>query len=457
MIEVSNGQDMVKLCQERKPDIAFVDIKMPYMNGLDAIEKSKESSEATEYVIISGYSDFEYAQRGIRLGVNEYLLKPADEEQLRKVAGKLKEKLKLRKRESNSRFQLRVMEAFNNYLTVGKTGIEQEPSENKYGYLGFIIYVKTNTQTHSQSMASQRELIELIRKSGDDVVARKGYYAISITGEGFPCVIFAGDDELKSYIISSMKKNIMAVKEKNNKIFQYAMYFKKDTLEEVYQVCEKMDAEAYMGMNYSSGKVYEYQESRFGSKEREFLKMVEQLLNAWESADGMACNEIMNHLWRRYKDETLDVDLVNISRYCSFITCVNIVGDSLKLFCESFVKQSDLMYGNVVREESDMIEQVKKYIQKHYMNDISISQIADHFELTANYLSTIFHRKTGDKFIDYLTRVRMEAAKKLLIQNLSASVQDIALMVGYNSARHFSALFQKTTGETPTSYRKSQS
>lgn len=227
MIEVSNGQDMVKLCQERKPDIAFVDIKMPYMNGLDAIEKSKESSEATEYVIISGYSDFEYAQRGIRLGVNEYLLKPADEEQLRKVAGKLKEKLKLRKRESNSRFQLRVMEAFNNYLTVGKTGIEQEPPENKYGYLGFIIYVKTNTQTHSQSMASQRELIELIRKSGDDVVARKGYYAISITGEGFPCVIFAGDDELKSYIISSMKKISWRSKKRIIKFFNMRCILKR--------------------------------------------------------------------------------------------------------------------------------------------------------------------------------------------------------------------------------------
>ena len=90
------------------------------------------------------------------------------------------------------------------------------------------------------------------------------------------------------------------------------------------------------------------------------------------------------------------------------------------------------------------------------MYDISISQIAEQLGLTANYLSTIFKRKTGEKFIDYLTRTRMEAAKKLLVQNFSASVQDIALMVGYNSARHFSALFQKYTGETPSAYRKSQ-
>ena len=58
------------------------------------------------------------------------------------------------------------------------------------------------------------------------------------------------------------------------------------------------------------------------------------------------------------------------------------------------------------------------------------------------------------KLIDYLTQVRMEAAKKLLCENITASVQDIALMVGYNSSRHFSTLFQKQTGMTPSSYRR---
>ena len=88
------------------------------------------------------------------------------------------------------------------------------------------------------------------------------------------------------------------------------------------------------------------------------------------------------------------------------------------------------------------------------MYGIGISQIAEQFGLSANYLSTIFKRKTGERFIDYLTRIRIEAAKKLLIQNASASVQDIALMTGYTSSRHFSTLFQKYTGKTPTVYRK---
>lgn len=455
-IEAANGRDMVKLCRERKPDVAFVDIKMPYLDGLDAISESKKYSEFTEYVIISGYSDFEYAQRGIRLGINEYLLKPVDEEQLREVAEKLREKLKVQKKDYNSRFQLRVMETFGSHSVTGMEEFEPYDHEKEYRYLGFVVYVKTNMHKKAVSMQMQQELIKEIRELGREVVARKGYYALPVTSEGFPCAVFWTKKELQKDIISYMRKIITNAGRKNSGIFQYILWFEKETLEDVCRTCEKLDSQVYLGMNYRSGCLYEYQDFRLDQNSREFLKLVEQLMDAWEMADGMVCNEIMNKLWRTYKDEILEVNLENISRYCTFIIGGKVASDSLKAFCTSLVEQSDQMYGKMAREESDMIEQVKKYIQDYYMNDISISQIAEHYELTANYLSTVFHRKTGSKFIEYLTQVRMEAAKKLLIQNASASVQDIALLVGYNSARHFSSLFQKTTGETPTAYRKTR-
>ncbi|MGN0333138.1 MAG: helix-turn-helix domain-containing protein [Lachnospiraceae bacterium] len=454
-IEATNGYDMIKLCRERKPDIAFVDIKMPCLDGLTAISESKKYSEDTEYVIISGFSDFEFAQRGIRLGVNEYILKPVDEEELCKIMINLQKKLKLRKSESNSRFQLRVMEMFGKHSISMAANFELSCHENNYIYLGFTVFVKTNNQNKAVSNRIQHDLIKNIQKLGEEVVVQKGYYAIPTTNEGFPCALFWIKKEFKEYITSHMRKIISFTTIKNTEIFHYVLWFEKETLEEVYQVCGKMDQEVYIGMNYRPGDIYEYQEDRLDQKNKGFLKSVEKLMNAWEMADGIACNEIMNKLWRTYKDEILDVNLENVSKYCTFITGVDISNESLKIFCKSLVEHSDQMYEKVAtREESNMIEQVKKYVQEYYMNDISISQIAEHYDLTANYLSTVFHRKTGNKFIDYLTQVRMEAAKKLLIQNASASVQDVALMVGYNSARHFSSQFQKTTGETPTVYRK---
>lgn len=450
-LEAANGKDMVKICKEQKPDIAFVDIKMPYMNGLDSIDESRKYSPHTEYVIISGYSDFEYAKRGISLMVNEYLLKPVEEEQLAAVMAKLKEKRKKQKQESNSEFQLRVMSALNFYAVM--EGIHPEEEQKGEHYITFILYVRTSTTNRTSSAKKQEKLLYAVRDLGERVVAREGHYALAATDECFPCAVFGIEENMKNYIISHMQQ-IIERKDENGEGFHYAVWFETDSLDEVCQMCSRLDEQKYLGIRYSPGGIYEYSADDVDAYSREFLYEIDQIMTAWENADGVACKEVMNKIWRQYKDQEPDVDLKNVSRYCSFITGCQIEADSLKSFCKSIVEQSDQMYKNLLGEERDMIEEIREYIQKYYGSGITISQIADHFGVTANYLSALFHQKTGEKFINYLTKVRINAAKKLLLQNLSASVQDIALMVGYNSTRHFSSLFQKQTGMTPTMYRK---
>lgn len=296
-IEAANGRDMVKMCQNKKPDVAFVDIKMPYMNGLDAINESRKCSENTEYVIVSGYSDFEYAQRGIRLGVNEYILKPIDEDEIRKVIEKIKKKVNVRKEESNSRFQLEVMRRFNNHSADIDEDAVWKVEESGYTYLGFVIYVKTSLRDRMTSVQIQKELVKNIKKLGKEIVNRKGYYAIPTTKDGFPCGVFRVKEEQREYIVSYMRKLIMEAKRKNSENFQYIIWFEEDSLDGVCKICDMLDQEGYMGINQNSGDIYEYQELEMDDKNKEFLQMVDQLMNAWEIADGMACNEVMNKLY----------------------------------------------------------------------------------------------------------------------------------------------------------------
>ena len=81
--EAADGQQMMKVIEICQPDMAFVDIRMPGMDGLEAIERVKAASRDTSWVILSGFSDFPYAQKAITLGVKEYLLKPVKLEELR--------------------------------------------------------------------------------------------------------------------------------------------------------------------------------------------------------------------------------------------------------------------------------------------------------------------------------------------------------------------------------------
>ena len=84
-IEARNGKEMFSLGKEQQPDLAFVDIRMPLMDGLTAIEELSGLCQQTQFIILSGYSDFAYAQKAIQLGARDYLLKPPSLDDIRKI------------------------------------------------------------------------------------------------------------------------------------------------------------------------------------------------------------------------------------------------------------------------------------------------------------------------------------------------------------------------------------
>lgn len=456
-LEARNGMEMAELCKEHRPDIAFVDIRMPILNGLEAIEESRKDAPDTEYVIVSGYSDFKYAQKGMRLGVSEYLLKPVDEDEMRKVMGELTEKIKRNKSESNSRFRLKVMEAFNYYTVLGtEEGMEErQEGEGSYCYAAFMLWIRGGKSSRESVGNVQKELIRKISVLGEDVVGRKGYYALAYNGYGTPCIIFKIKKEQMDYVLSHIR--MASISSLSEKVRHYFMWFVEDDMKNTCIGCEKAEQDLCLLMQECPGAVCRYESMDPGENEKEFLRLTERLTEAWMQADGTTCTEILNQMWRGYGDKKLSLHLKNLSGFCETVTGGIIPSDSLKAFCRAFVENSDEMYSFLSSEDGDVTDHVKEYVKKHYRNDISISQIAESLGLTANYLSTIFRQRTGRKLIDYLTQVRMEAAKKLLCENVTASVQDIALMVGYNSSRHFSTLFQKQTGMTPSCYRKAKS
>ncbi|MCM1136162.1 MAG: helix-turn-helix transcriptional regulator, partial [Clostridium sp.] len=84
--------------------------------------------------------------------------------------------------------------------------------------------------------------------------------------------------------------------------------------------------------------------------------------------------------------------------------------------------------------------------------DLGIACVSEYFNLSPTYFSRLFHEKTGQKYIDFVTEVRMENAKKLIRESPEISVKQTAEAVGYTSVRHFSKLFQKYTGVLPSNY-----
>lgn len=453
-LEAKDGAEMVEVCREHRPDIAFVDIKMPKLNGLESIGESQTYSEQTEYVIVSGYSDFAFAQQGIRLGVNEYLLKPVDAEELEKVVEKLREKIKRNKRQSNSRFQAQIMDAFNYYSVTGDIELHNDfEIPDGYRYFVFMLLAESGKGGSGKLAAAQKRLLGEVSRVGEEIIGRKGYYAIAADSVGTVCIVFSMPQKEEKYVISQMTR-LSGRSFREGALFHYMLWFAASDVKGVCSGCEGREDDLSLLIQQEPGGVYRHDGMATGEQERRFCILIRKMTEAWQSADGIVCRDILNSIWREFGGADLHINLRNIAKYCSFVTGCDIKCGSLKEFCRSFVEYSDSMYETAQQEDVGIVEKIRDRIRKNYMSDLSIAQIADELNLTANYVSTLFHQKTGMRFIDCLTETRIEAAKKLLVQNITASVQDIALMVGYNSARHFSTLFQKTTGMTPSAYRR---
>lgn len=452
ILEAVNGREMIGICKEKKPDIVFTDIKMPYMNGIDAIEESKKYSEDTQFVVISGYAEFEYAQRAMKLSVHDYLLKPVEEEQIRSVVEKLQGKIVKNKNQSNSRFQLKLLHTFNYLPIIG----EEEEQEIEFGSgLSYeVIGVKSRCSKQNQEFhtAFQEELITAMNTFGKQTVKTGNYYSHIYSSEGTLYFVFLTTKEGREELLSYIKKFVW--KNRNEKLAFHFMHFSEDNMRNIYYKCEKIDNCQGMEMNYPIGRIVDIQMENISENARKILRTTYQLLDAWERADSVGYKEALNDMYRKYKDVETDIQLDCLAGYCSIVMGQDIQCGTFKEYCRSFVDISESMYLNKGSSDSDVIEQVKTYVEKYYMNDIGIGQIAGLFNITPNYLSTIFHQKAGSKFVDYLMEVRIANAKRLLVQNKTASVKDIAVMVGYNSPRYFAALFQKVTGVKPSAYRK---
>jgi len=102
---------------------------------------------------------------------------------------------------------------------------------------------------------------------------------------------------------------------------------------------------------------------------------------------------------------------------------------------------------------ADIVSKAKSYVQSHYQNDIGVDLIAGHLNITPNYLSRVFRSQTGVKLIEYLSEVRISKAKSLL-KNPNIAIKNVARLVGYHNSKHFTKVFCKMTGKTPSEYQK---
>lgn len=505
---VYNGRDVLDAIENKRPDIVITDICMPCMDGLQIVEKAKEKGIHIDFIIMSGYKNFEYAHTALNLGVKHYLLKPINKNELNEILRRIVAERKTIC-ESEERIERLVEKANNGTKKIRKHFLNNVIRNNRY------------TRSLMEDGKENEELNEEPLNC-------------EFQQDSFIALFTKIDAENPNYDMKSLLDEVNYLIEKNLQLYDWEyinsyvnsgvitiINYPKAEYIELEAVCEKLCSQCRLEMDKFSGfyvtlgvgetkeRISEVQDSIRESVEAiqcrlkkgvnrlimsEELKYREikiadiftendrnNLAKTIESLDYNAYNQYFMEMYTRIKEypkysPTVIFELIDqLKEQIIEIWNENDIDETI---CNEFEKEiqyvmdfnikEDMMIYSVSEDiriyftrvyqenqnKSKMpIRIAKKYIQENFDSPITLEEVAEAISLSPAYLSTLFKKEIGIKFSDYLISCRMEKAKQLLKES-GESMQIIAEQVGYSDAKYFSKTFFKTVGLKPSEYRK---
>ncbi len=496
----SNGAEAMELIRSLKPKIIITDIRMPVMDGLELTRQAKEFDAGIRIILLSGYDEFSYAQQAVKLGAQEYLLKPAKIELLREAVGrameqisqeerKFYEDMKIRQKLNESMPLLRG-EYFNSLL---KNPVkDKNKMQEKLDYLGadlglehFRVMVLSldDYEVTAESFTSRDyDLLifavmniveETMAELAKAVVFKSGTAEISIilnannSTDEVLTVAELCKDRIREYLGQSVSvgigryysepEDIVTSYKEACKAVQNRFVTGKNSIISIdnIEVCSNV---RFKYPYETAGELLQYMRIGASSKAKEvYGKFVEELQSS---------NTGFPQLMKRYLINFVSV----ISRELieNGISINDIVGDEIEVMhrLETYatleeisgelqniiIGISEYILGLKRANEKSNIDAIVRYIDENYTRaDISLSDISKQFYISPSYLSTIIKEHLGETFVERITRLRMERAKVLLLSG-EEKVYEVAEKIGYTDRRYFSDSFKKYTGFTPKEY-----
>lgn len=496
-----DGHEGLELIHTQKPEIILTDIRMPRINGLEMTEVVLQHYPESKVILLSNYTDFEYAKQALKLGAFDYLAKPFFPDEILQVVLKAKDEIvKTRsKMRIYQEMQYRVRESlplyrqeFFNLLLHHQT--DREELKEKWDALyidmemkNFIVLaIRLDQIEEKPALASMQEvelnyfallniIEETILQFTKGIVFRESH-------NRFICI--CNESELgMSWIAEQCRENIENHTKFTISIGVSLPALHIEQLPDAYR--QAMDALSYHF--YSGGNaVFSYKEIKnhqqpAAQTEMQLATSEQELYFALRSGDSPKTIDMLKQTLQEISDSNKLLD----PQYAAHVYFQLAYGavrlllewnlfDEVKPLEQKLeewrkrepISRGDLdnMVESIFRESCHIIQQqrvseaeliIKKsmdYIQEHYADDLSINQLAAQVHVSRSYYTSLFKKISGMTVNQYITNVRIEKAKALLLDY--TQVQDVAIKVGYIDRRYFSEVFKKHTGYTPSEFRQ---
>jgi two-component system response regulator YesN len=399
--EARNGREAIEISERLRPDIIIIDIKMPGIDGLKAIQEIRNFLPHAYFIILTAYDYFDFAVEAVRNNVREYILKPFDRAELRE---KIREAVEYVQSEKEKRKrEIEIQEKIYNLIPV----MENELSYSIVNDMLEVIDVEMYMDY--LNMDFKNTFCMVVRLKEEDDNDGPVYFS-----EGLKTQI---GEHIKVFL-NQRYKAIGSYRFTKDLVYFIQMSLHKDADETKLNVINlaldvKREVKRFFGvpLEIGLGKCYDG---------------IHQMHESYQEA----CKALEYSL-----DDTGVVYYQDIEHLIAHDQFLN---DKFK---------------NGYGEKFALFKAVEQYITDNLKEDINLKDTAAKFNLSPYYFSRTFKKVFGYNFSDYLNLIRINKAKELLKDD-SLSIKEICYLVGYSDPNYFSKVFKKYEGVTPTEYRE---
>ena len=503
--EAGDGELAWPLIKQTKPDILITDIRMPFMDGLELSGLVRKELPDTKIIILSGYSEFDYAKKAINLGVANYLLKPISGEKLleavKQVADIIREEraqtllVEQYRLENGENVKVEKIRLFEQ-IVAGTATTREILDRGEILELDlaapFYTVLLLKLVDSGESMDSSAQVMEASEKVDEAIMKNPEFFAVERGLEGLAILMKSEEERQAGTQLMNLEKEIQEILTQYpevsyfggagetvqrmrdirrsyigaSKAFASRFFTEKNRFLTVEQIRElkpagmkDMSLKSVDASKINRKLVEDFLKSGLEEETKNFVEEYFKNIGHENYESLMFCHYLIvdMNLCASHFLESIGIDSAllpaqcrDVGEFADSLQCEEgMISYVTKLFTET-IRLRDKSSRNKYME---LITAVQKIILENFQNnEFSMNQAAAMVNLSPGYFSTLFRQETGVSFVEHLTGIRLEKAKALLMcTNMRSS--EIAYEVGYKDAHYFSYIFKKVCGCTPKEYR----
>lgn len=469
-----NGRDALKHMEKNIPEVLITDIRMPFVDGLELISKVNELYPDVICIILSGFSDFEYARSAIRLNVFDYLLKPIQLSALKNLFSKIKDILDQKK----SELEYELLNAMINYPDAKITENLNFRYSEYYiliayaGPLSNQLYDLINSGRDFWNTIDFNVFLNHVHNRNEKIWMLNGKYLNE-----------------KIFVIGSENRNLELTKQLGNELLNF---LKNDSIpvniieskafispSEIGATIKRLTGILSREIIFAHSNIFFEEEKKFNTVfitpeiEKRFVNLIQNnkydafkkafkaLVNEWEEMKyaQIVLQTLLNYLVNLFQAQKGKIDTnlkeiyVNVNE---ILTNSMNYSDLYENFCVIFKNFYELCLENSQnnRTAKELVDKIENYLIENYTKNITYKVFYELFGYNEAYITNLFRNIKGISPSKYITKLRIEKAKELILRQPDILLKNVSEMLGYDDPLYFSRVFKDLTGFSPREYAK---